>query len=289
MKAQLRQIMQDGQAKGKQIDVFAKIGDSITESMAFLNDYCCGWYDLGSHMELEEIIQYFATAHVDELQAQVNPYHTSFDRMSLAAQSGAHTAHVLEGGADSGLMQEISAIQPGLAIIMFGTNEDLAGEDVAAFKANLAQIVTVLKGEGVIPILSTIPDLVPPAEGSERVSAFNQAMKEVALEERVPLVDYWQALQPLPNKGLGEDGMHPSVYMEGDEYRSADLTTAHQMPVCSLLRSRRLNPLRPTCQQHRQPRLYRVFPLTQASLHSSSNPLIWSIWVHSGCRTDRRR
>jgi lysophospholipase L1-like esterase len=226
MKAQLRQIMQDGQAKGKQIDVFAKIGDSITESMAFLNDYCCGWYDLGSHMELEEIIQYFATAHVDELQAQVNPYHTSFDRMSLAAQSGAHTAHVLEGGADSGLMQEISAIQPGLAIIMFGTNEALAGEDVAAFKANLAQIVTVLKGEGVIPILSTIPDLVPPAEGSERVSAFNQAMKEVALEERVPLVDYWQALQPLPNKGLGEDGMHPSVYMEGDEYRSADLTAA---------------------------------------------------------------
>jgi len=57
MKAHLRQIMQIGQAKEKRINVFAKVGDSITESMAFLNDYCCGWYDLGPHTELEEIIQ----------------------------------------------------------------------------------------------------------------------------------------------------------------------------------------------------------------------------------------
>jgi hypothetical protein len=224
MKAHLRQVMQVGQAKGKRLNVFAKIGDSITESMAFLNNYCCGWYDLGPHTELEEVIQYFAAVHVDELEAQVNPYHTSFDRMSLAAESGAHAAYMLEGGADSSLMQEINAIQPGLAIIMFGTNEALAGEDVATYKANLKQMVTILEEEGVIPILSTIPDLAPPAEGGERVAAFNQAIKEVTLEEQVPLIDYWRALQPLPNKGIDNDGIHPNVFMVGDEYHSADLT-----------------------------------------------------------------
>jgi lysophospholipase L1-like esterase len=224
MKAHLRQIMQIGQAKGKRINVFAKVGDSITESMAFLNDYCCGWYDLGPHTELEEVIQYFAAAHADELEAQANPYHTSFDRMSLAVESGAHAAYMLEGGADSSLMQEVNTIQPGLAIIMFGTNEALAGEDIATYKANLKQIVTILKGEGIIPILSTVPDLVPPAEGGERIPALNQAIKEVALEEQVPLMDFWQALQPLPNKGLDADGIHPNVLMVGDEYHSADLT-----------------------------------------------------------------
>jgi lysophospholipase L1-like esterase len=224
MKTHLRQIMQVGQAEGKRINVFAKVGDSITESMAFLSDYCCGWYDLGPHTELEGVIQYFVAAHADELEAQANPYHTSFDRMSLAAESGAHAGYMLEGGADSNLMQEINAIQPGLAIIMFGTNEALAGEDVATYKANLKQIVTILKEEGVIPIVSTIPDLVSPAEGGERIPAFNQAIKEVALEEQVPLMDFWQALQPLPNKGLDADGVHPNVFMEGDEYRSGYLT-----------------------------------------------------------------
>jgi pSer/pThr/pTyr-binding forkhead associated (FHA) protein/lysophospholipase L1-like esterase len=224
MKEHLRQIMQEGQARGMRISVFAKVGDSISESMAFLNDYCCGWYDLGPSKELEDVIQYFAATHVDELEAQTNPYHTSFDRMSLVAVSGAQASFALEGGDGSALMQEINAIKPGLAIIMFGTNEALAGEDVATYKDNLKQIVAVLKKEGIIPILSTIPDLVPPAEGGERIPAFNQAVKEVALEEQVPLMDYWQALQPLPNKGLDADGIHPNVFMVGEEYHSSDLT-----------------------------------------------------------------
>jgi len=144
--------------------------------------------------------------------------------MSLAAETGAYAAYMLEGGADSSLMQEVNTIQPGLAIIMFGTNEAIASEDVATYKANLKQIVTILKEEGIIPILSTIPDLVPPAEGGERIPALNQAIKEVALEEQVPLMDFWQALQPLPNKGLDADGNHPNALMVGHEYRSADLT-----------------------------------------------------------------
>jgi lysophospholipase L1-like esterase len=224
MKTNLQSIMAAGQAKGRRIDVFAKVGDSISESMAFLNDYCCGWYDPGPHTELEGVIQYFATTHADELPAQINPYHTSFDRMSLVAVSGAQAGFALEGGDNSALMQEINAIQPGLAIVMFGTNEALAGEDVAPYKANMKQIVTILKDEGIIPILSTIPDLVPPAGGGEQIPAFNQAVKEVALEEQVPLMDYWQALQPLPNKGIDEDGIHPNVFMVGEEYHSADLT-----------------------------------------------------------------
>jgi lysophospholipase L1-like esterase len=226
MKAQLRQIMQTGRAMGKQINVFAKVGDSITESMALLNDYCCGWYDVGSHTALEQIVEYFVIAHADELEAQVNAYHTSFDRMSLAAQSGARAAHILEGGSDSGLIREVNAIPPGLAIVMFGINEALAGEDIAVFKANLTQLVTVLKGEGVIAILSTVPDLGAPVQGGERIPAFNQAIREVAREEQVPLMDYSQALQALPNRGLDADGIHPNVLREGDEYRSADLTPA---------------------------------------------------------------
>jgi len=43
-----------------------------------------------------------------------------------------------------------------------------------------------------------------------RVSTFNAILAALALEYQIPLVDYWTALQGLPNQGIGSDGVHPT-------------------------------------------------------------------------------
>ena len=36
-------------------------------------------------------------------------------------------------------------------------------------------------------------------------------MPAMAQQYSIPLWDYWAALQPVPNQGIGPDGIHPSV------------------------------------------------------------------------------
>jgi hypothetical protein len=47
------------------------------------------------------------------------------------------------------------------------------------------------------------------------VPYYNQIITDVALRLDVPLWNYWQSMQYLPNKGIGGDGVHPSVYPGG--------------------------------------------------------------------------
>src|SRR5206468_10416279 len=67
-------------------------------------------------------------------------------------------------------------------------------------------------GTGVIPVLSTIPDhLFAGGLYGPRVPIFNQAIADVAAQMQVPLWNYWLAMQPLANKGIGSDGVHPTT------------------------------------------------------------------------------
>src|SRR5438552_2772190 len=70
-------------------------------------------------------------------------------------------------------------------------------------------ILTTLSGLGVVPVLSTIPDIAY-AAGTYRdeVSAFNQVVADVAGAYRVPLWNLWRALAALPGEGLDAGGVH---------------------------------------------------------------------------------
>jgi lysophospholipase L1-like esterase len=49
-----------------------------------------------------------------------------------------------------------------------------------------------------------------------RVEEFNAILAALTREYDVPLLDYWSALQGLPNDGLGSDGVHPSTAPSGN-------------------------------------------------------------------------
>lgn len=106
---------------------------------------------------------------------------------------------------------------PDVVIVMFGTNDSVEGPDgVRGFRYRLDQIVQRSRDIGAIPVLQTPP---PAQAGVARdpdvVAAYAQAVREVAAELGVVLVDHhrhWTAAGA--NGGPGEwfaDPFHPGA------------------------------------------------------------------------------
>jgi hypothetical protein len=77
-----------------------------------------------------------------------------------------------------------------------------------------------------VPILSTIPDRTDRSAAGALALTMNQRIRAVAAARRIPLMDYWAALQPLPARGMDGDGIHPNVYRNNGDAQAGDFTTA---------------------------------------------------------------
>ncbi len=207
MKDRLGRIWQAGQQLGRRANVLAKVGDSITASGLFLADAGDGNTVLGAHPELAPIIVYYRKVRVDTVGGVA---HNSLNRRSLAARAG-YTAFQLYGPTVNPLQMEYDAINPAVAVIMIGSN-DIDEMEAAEFRSDLAGVVDTTLRAGIIPILSTIPDRSDSPRTIARMTAFNATIRDEAAAEHLPLVDYWAALQALPNHGIGADSLHPTVY-----------------------------------------------------------------------------
>ncbi len=206
--ARARQIYVRGQQLGNRRDVFSKVGDSVTASPLFLNPVGSGGLRLESYGYLQPVVDFFSVT-----GARTG---NSFNNESLAARGGWTTYDVLNPElavpgvcqiGETPLACEYRVVKPSVALIMFGSN-DTAWVDSASYRANLQTIVQTSIDMGVIPVLSTIPDQL--GSGVNRVAEFNNIIRSVARSNNIPLWDYWQSLQSLPNYGLSGDGLHPS-------------------------------------------------------------------------------
>lgn len=170
-------------------DAFVKVGDSITFSTSFLR--CLGSEQVDD-ADLEETRTFFRRA--------------SWERQSLASTVGWHTSQPIAGN-PSPLDREVAAMRPAFAVVMLGTNDTYAGS-APTFARNLARVVSALTSRGIVPILSTIPHRAS-ASANAVVPAMNLAVRKVAAEAKVPLVDFHFALDDVPGNGLSRDGVHP--------------------------------------------------------------------------------
>jgi hypothetical protein len=205
---QARAIFLNGQARGNRADVFAKVGDSITDMPMFLFAIGAGQQQLGDYADLQAVIDHF-------MQTT-----NSFSRTSAAARGGWTSGDLLDpaqqhvpgvcGADESPLACEYRVLRPAVALIMIGTNDILDGVDGDTYRAHLETIVQTSIDSGVIPVLSTIPDNQIQPDWAARVPEFNAIIRSVADTYGVPLWDYWLALQALPNTGLSPDNLHPS-------------------------------------------------------------------------------
>ena len=127
-------------------------------------------------------------------------------------------------GAPSPLDQELSAITPRLATVMYGTN-DVGFANPDSFGRNLFTIADALLAQGIVPILSSVPPRDDSTTADAWVPRYNLVVRGVAQARGVPFVDLHRELLPLPAHGLAGDGVHLNVYAPSGA-RGCVLTTA---------------------------------------------------------------
>jgi GDSL-like Lipase/Acylhydrolase family/Bacterial SH3 domain len=201
--AHAREIFLKGKQLGNRPNVFSRVGDSITATPMFMSPFDSGQFDLGDyHNQLRSVVSYFAG---------------SFGRGSAAAGNGWGADRIIEPGYsnpglcgnDTPLVCEYKHNKPAVALIMIGTN-DAGGVEPGVYAANLRQIVQISIDMGVIPVLTTIPPKHLDSWNDARIDEWNNIIRATARQYDIPLLDYWYALQKLPNQGISPDGVHPS-------------------------------------------------------------------------------
>src|SRR2546423_11589330 len=101
---------------------------------------------------------------------------------------------------------ELAKAKPAIVIVELGSNDGLRGLPIAQMKTNLAAIVQAAKRQGARVMLVGMQ--MPPNYGAQYVNAFRAAFREVARDERVPLVPF--LLEGVPNvrEMFQEDNLH---------------------------------------------------------------------------------
>lgn len=227
-------IFRRGQTLGRDAHALSKVGDCNSVDWFFLQPFGQDQYDLGDYTDL---------------QATVDAFSVSFTERSYAAYNGLNAQAALNPtwanpaacrAGESPLLCEYRVHNPGVAIIMFGSNDVLALTPVQ-FDHALRRVVYETIQVGIIPVMSTFPRYIP-LPG--RTFLFNQIVIRVALDFNVPVMNLWLALEPLPGHGIDDDGYH----LNGPITRAGDFATARNLqtgyPVRNLVTLQTLAMLR---------------------------------------------
>lgn len=196
--ANARAIFVDGQAKGNNRHVVAKVGDCSTEHWYFLKPLAWGDYLLGAYGGLQAVIDHFGESFGYDSQAD----HNGFNSNTVIAPEWGNPAVCQPG--ESPLKCEFRLHKPSVAIIMFGTS-DLLVMAPSEFDLFMRTIVEQSIEAGVIPILSTFPGNL---NFWNHTILYNKIVVRIALDYDIPLINLWLALESLPNHGLEPDGFH---------------------------------------------------------------------------------
>jgi hypothetical protein len=199
-----------GKFKGK-AGTFACFGDSITVTMAFWTPLLYGRKNAPPEMEK-------AFALVKGHQRE------ECWRGWKGPEYGNEGGMTIRWAAEN-IDRWLAKLDPETALIMFGTN-DLGALELPEYEAKIREVVRKCLSNGTIPILSTIP----PRHGvEEKAARFAEAVRKIAAEMKVPLVDYHREIlkrRPEDWDGAAEkfkdhdgydvptlisrDGVHPS-------------------------------------------------------------------------------
>ena len=207
VKARVEEIYANGQKMGRAPNAFSKLGDSLIANPYFLRvfdqkDPNLGPYNLGDYLFLQDAIDY---------------YQGSYDRYGVGIHVGLHTWSVFDPmwadkkwcKPNENLLDcEIRLNNPSMMLVLLGTNDDAPQ---ITFETNYDKIVQHIINQGIVPILFTKADRF---EGPDNRN--NASIKKIAEKYQVPLVDFDNLANTLPNRGLGPDNIHLSIAPSND-------------------------------------------------------------------------
>lgn len=193
----VRRIFAHGQRLGRNPHAFSKVGDSISLTSHYFARFDQGKYELGIYQRLDPTIAY---------------YKDSFERFGVALRIGLHAwiafrpglADAQKCSPDEHMVAcEIRLNNPSVLLIRLGTNDTAAGD---AYERAIRHAIEYSIHEGIVPILVTKSDRF---EGDNR---HNDTMRMLAAEYAVPLWDFDLIAATLPDRGLGGDNVHLTMY-----------------------------------------------------------------------------
>ena len=228
MHQELQQQHNFGLRRGMRPGVFSVVGDSISSNKYFLKPLAHGAQDLGDYAGLEPVLEYYQGTTVRSVEGVA---FNSFDIDGIGALSGWKAEHVVEPGSrfwellcqprETPLQCELRIARPEITLIMIGTN-DVGVTSLPVYADQLYRIVRSVQSYGSIAVLSTLP-AQRDAGGVDAAEPYNQVILNLAAQRRVPLWNFWRALEALPSGGMDPGDIHPNV--PPDE-SSADFTSA---------------------------------------------------------------
>ncbi|MBA3549508.1 MAG: hypothetical protein H0T76_23785 [Nannocystis sp.] len=203
---------------GKNPAAFTRVGDTIAASASFLQCFATddGFLMLPPEVSLTATINHFRT----DLGGGTN----SWNHVSAAATAG-WMSDALVTGLPTPVGNEVAMILPGFAHVMSGTHdlEKDGPEALWTFADNLLAVVDQLTTNGVVPVLSTIPQR---PDKPLLIPRFNGVIRAIAQGRQIPLLDLNFALSKLPMTGLVDMGIDLSVFTSVDVPRPCHFTEA---------------------------------------------------------------
>jgi hypothetical protein len=209
----VREIYAQGQLRGRNVSAFSKLGDSLIATPSFFTQFDAGVYNLGPYEYLQPAIDYFAG---------------SYERYGVALRPGLHAWGVFDPlwtnkdwcqPNETMIACEFRLNNPGVLLILLGTNDSGSPGN---FAHNIRKVVEFCIENGVIPVLVTKADRF---EGPENTN--NNLLREIAGEYSIPLWDYDLVAGTMPGRGLQEDQVHLTVFVENDYTMEEAFETGH--------------------------------------------------------------
>jgi hypothetical protein len=209
----VREIYAQGRLLGRNGSAFSKLGDSLIATPSFFTQFDAGVYDLGPYEYLQPAIDYFAG---------------SYERYGVALRPGLHAWGVFDPlwankdwcqSNETMIACEFRLNNPGVLLILLGTNDSGSPGN---FAHNIRKVVEFCIENGVVPVLVTKADRF---EGPENTN--NNLLREIADEYSIPLWDYDLVAGTMPDRGLQEDQVHLTVFVENDYTMPEAFETGH--------------------------------------------------------------
>ncbi len=214
VEANVRRIFAHGQELGRNPHAFSKIGDSISLTSHYLARFDQGDYRLGIYNRLQPAIDHYAD---------------SYERFGMAVRIGLHAWIAFRPGLadpeqcapDEHMVAcEIRLHNPSVFLIRLGTNDTAPGD---AYERAIRHAIEYSIQNGIIPVLVTKSDRF---EGDNR---HNETMRRLAASYEVPLWDFDVIAGTLPDRGLGGDDVHLTMFGHNDYSDPATLSFGYPL------------------------------------------------------------
>jgi hypothetical protein len=190
------EIYERGLILGNDPTHFSIIGDCQNVSSYFLSTFeKPGDYNLGTEYAY--------------LQPTIDYYHGSFSRVSVAVKGGFNAAAVISplradpkicNSNESPLDCELRLWRPSVVFVSMETW--WSHKPAEEYDKYMRKVLDRILETGAVPIIAT------KADNLEGDNSINATVAELAYEYDIPLWNFWAAVQPLPDRGLSDDGFH---------------------------------------------------------------------------------